>query len=95
MLYPARFVEDLKYLAQWYQWTKEDKEEIKKMFTGSQETVNFLMGLAAAHRAGYNEPAGNSFMTLERWCIEKEVPSPFKNNFTKFDLQEIDNLSVK
>lgn len=95
MKYPARFVDDLKYLASWYKWTQEDKDEIKSMFANSPETVTFLSALAAAHRAGYNDPAGKSFMTLEQWCIDKGLPSPFTLEFSSLDLKEIDQMAIE
>ena len=93
MKYPARLSEDLKYLAAWYEWTSEEKTEIRAMFNGCEVTVNFLMALAAAHRAGYNDPAGNSFMTLDRWCAAHALPSPFDKSFTRHDLEEIDAMA--
>lgn len=94
MKYPERLSEDLKYLANWYQWDADDKKEIRAMFTGCEKTVNFLMALAAAHRAGYNDPAGKSFQTLESWCRERGLQCPFDRDFDTYDLVELDKLAV-
>ena len=94
MEYPERLSEDLKYLSAWYKWSDEDKKEVRAMFTGCQKTVNFLMALAAAHRAGYNDPAGKNFQTLEKWCRERKLACPFDQDFTTYDLKELDKLAA-
>lgn len=94
MKYPARLSGDLQYLSAWYQWSAEDKKEIREMFTGCEKTVNFLMALAAAHRAGYNDPASKSFQTLESWCRDHNLQCPFDRDFCTYDLVKLDKLST-
>ena len=94
MAYPARLSDDLKYLSAWYRWNDEDKKEVRAAFTGCNVMVNFFMALAAAHRAGYNAPAGKSFQTLKTWCLENSVEDPFKEGFNMDDLKQLDELSA-
>jgi hypothetical protein len=80
-------------LAKRYQWTEEEKKEIRKWFTNCPATVHYLTVLAAAHRAGYKEYAAGGFLTLQKWCIENGVGNPFRLH--AFDLQALDDLAVK
>lgn len=91
MKYPARLSDDLKYLSAWYGWNAEDKADVRKGFTGSEEMVNFFMALAAAHRAGYEQCAGNGFIRLEQWCAENGLGNPF---IGEFDLPALDAMAV-
>lgn len=90
MKYPTNFVDDLKYLAAYYKWSDEDKKEIRASFTGSPEMVNFYTVLAAAHRAGYSQHAGNGFIRLQAWCIENGYGDPFG---PAFDVKALDAAS--
>lgn len=91
MRYPASLSEDLKYLATRYQWSAEDKVEVRAAFTDSPEMVRFFTVLAAAHRAGYEQCAANGFVRLQSWCLENRVGDPFGPGF---DLTALDSLVV-
>lgn len=94
MRYPERLSADLKYLSAWYKWNDEDKKEIRNAFTGCSVMVNFFMALAAAHRAGYNDPAAKNYQTLNRWCEENGVENPFKEGFSMDDLKILDAMEL-
>lgn len=81
MKYPVTFSEDLKYLAAYYEWTAEDKAEVRLAFTDSPELVRYFTILAAAHRAGYSQGAGNGFQRLKEWCLERGLPDPYGPEF--------------
>jgi hypothetical protein len=89
--YPANFSQDLKELSVFYGWNDGDKKDVKKSFEGSEEMVKFFTTLAAAHRAGYTQHAGNGFIRLQLWCIGHGVGDPFGNSF---DLAALDALKV-
>lgn len=89
MNYPATLSDDLKYLAKHYEWSSEDKIEIRAAFTGSPEMVLFFTVLAAAHRAGYSQCAGNGFMRLKDWCLANGLDDPYNEYF---DLKALDAL---
>jgi hypothetical protein len=91
MRYPPTLSEDLKYLVAHYQWTADDKQEVRAAFTDSPEMVHFFTVLAAAHRAGYEQCAANGFVRLQQWCIDKGLGDPFGS---AFDLAALDALSI-
>ena len=90
--YPKRLSDDLKFLSQFYGWNDDDKIEIRAAFNGSPEMVNFFIVLAAAHRAGYKQWAGNGFQRLEHWCLDHGLESPFA--LGGFDLIELDRMAI-
>ncbi len=92
MKYPATFSDDLKQLSAYYEWNAEDKTEIRKAFTDCEPMVKYLVNLAAAHRAGYAQHAGNGFVRLQQWCIEKGLPDPYG---PEFDPAALDALEFK
>ena len=92
MLYPTSLSADLRYLAARYQWTTEDKAEVRVAFTDSPEMVHFFAVLAAAHRAGYEQCAANGFVRLQTWCLSKGIGDPFG---AAFDLAALDALVIK
>lgn len=89
MKYPATFSDDMKYLAAFYQWSDEDKKEVRAAFTDCEPMVRYFTILAAAHRAGYSQHAGNGFQRLQGWCIEKGLPDPFG---PEFDVAALDAI---
>lgn len=92
MLYPASLSADLQYLAARYQWTAEDKAEVRAAFTDSPEMVHFFTVLAAAHRAGYEQCAANGFVRLQLWCLENGIGDPFG---PAFNLTALDSMVIK
>lgn len=91
MKYPVTFSEDMKYLANYYGWNDEDKKEVRAAFTDCEPMVRYFTVLAAAHRAGYSQHAGNSFQRLQAWCLEKGLPDPFG---PEFDVAALDAMQV-
>lgn len=91
MKYPATFAQDLRELASRYGWNEEDKREVKAAFTDCEEMVRFFTVLAAAHRAGYEQHAGNGFQRLESWCLGRGLPNPFG---PEFDVAALDALQA-
>lgn len=95
MKYPITLSDDLKYLAAYYQWDDEDKKEVRAAFTGSHEMVRYFTVLAAAHRAGYRQDAGNGFIRLRDWCLSHGLDDPYAEAFDLKSLQELDRLEVE
>lgn len=81
MTYPSTLPDDLKYLVTYYGWNEADKKEIRAAFTDCKPMVHYFTVLAAAHRAGYSQHAGNGFMRLQTWCLEQGLPNPFNEDF--------------
>lgn len=92
MKYPITFSEDMKYLAGYYQWSAEDKTDVRKAFTNCEPMVRYFTILAAAHRSGYSQHAGNGFQRLQSWCLERGLPDPFG---PEFDVAALDSLQVE
>lgn len=89
MKYPANFSQDMKELAQFYEWTPADKIEIRAAFIDCEPMVRYFTILAAAHRAGYKQHAGNGFIRLQAWCIDIGIGDPFGVEFDVFALDDI------
>lgn len=75
------FVDDLKYLSAYYQWSDADKNEVRAAIKGSEPMVRYFTILAAAHRAGYSQDAGNGFVRLKDWCIARGLGDPYGADF--------------
>lgn len=75
------FIDDMRYLRQRYGWTDADVIEIKEALRDCEPLVRYFTILAAAHRAGYEQHAGNGFVRLQTWCIEKGLPDPYTADF--------------
>lgn len=89
MIVSKAFIEDLKYLSAYYQWTEADKNEIREAIKDCEPMVRFLAALAAAHRAGYSQDAGNGFVRLRDWCLAKGLDDPFSEHFDPASLDAI------
>lgn len=92
MKYPETFAADLRYLAAYYEWNEEDKKEVRAAFTDCEPMVRYLTILAAAHRAGYSQDAGNGFVRLGDWCIAQGLGDPYGADF---DPAALDALQVE
>jgi len=92
MKYPITFSDDMKQLAKFYEWTPSDKLEIRTAFTDCEPMVSYFTVLAAAHRAGYKQHAGNGFVRLQAWCIDVGVGDPFG---PEFNVAVLDALIVE
>ena len=86
----ASFIEDLKYLAKYYEWNAADKAEIKASFKDSPPMVRYFTILAAAHRAGYSQGASNGYVRLKDWCLSNGLDDPFGEHF---DVASLDQLA--
>lgn len=86
------FIDDLKYLSAYYQWSEADKKEVRAAIKDCEPMVRYFTILAAAHRAGYAQHAGNGFVRLKDWCIERGLGDPYG---TDFDPAALDALEVR
>lgn len=95
MKYPASFIDDLKYLASYYEWNEEDKKEIKASFLNCPPMVKYYTVLAAAHRAGYSQDAANGFVRLKDWCLAQGLDDPYGESFDAEQLDLQSEVSVR
>jgi hypothetical protein len=91
------FIEDLRYLRRRYEWTDADVAEFKEVLKAESkenkhEMQHFLMVLAKAHRAGYEQDAANNFQRLQTWCATNGLPDPFGPGF---DLAALDAMAIE
>lgn len=91
MKYPANFAQDMRELSAFYGWNEDDKKEVRAAFTDCEPMVRYFTVLAAAHRAGYKQHAGNGFQRLQAWCAEKGLPDPFG---PEFDVAALDAIAT-
>lgn len=82
----------MKQLAAFYKWNAEDKADVRKAFTDCEPVVRYFTILAAAHRAGYSQHAGNGFIRLQTWCIDVGLPDPFG---PEFDVAALDAIAIE
>lgn len=85
----TEFIDDMRYLRQRYGWNDEDVVQIKEALRDCDPLVRFFSILAAAHRAGYEQHAGNGFVRLQQWCIDKGLSDPFTSDFNPTELDAI------
>jgi hypothetical protein len=88
--YPATLSDDLRYLSDYYKWNDADKVDVRAAFTDCEEMVRYFTVLAAAHRAGYSQHAGNGFVRLQQWCLDKGLNDPFSPAFDPASLDAIE-----
>lgn len=63
-----QFLRDFAYLANIYGWNAADIEDVKTQTKASPiEMRAYWTSLAAAHRAGYEQTAGNGYIRLGAW----------------------------
>jgi hypothetical protein len=75
---PRQFLKDFAYLANYYNWTATDIEEIKAQMRPDPEPMAaYLSALACAHRAGYKQTKANGYIRLQAWCETNGLPVPF------------------
>ena len=73
-----KFLKDFAYLANLYGWTAADIEDVKAQTRANPEPLRaYWTGLAAAHRAGYEQNADNGFIRLAHWCQQAGVADPY------------------
>lgn len=69
------FLKDFAYLANRYEWTASDIEEMKAAVRADEDVGRrYITTLAAAHRAGYEQTAENGYIRLHAWCAEQAWP---------------------
>ena len=72
------FLRDFAYIANRYEWTPADIEEMKAAVRAHPETgKRYITALSAAHRAGYEQTPENGFMRLGAWCAAHGMPDPY------------------
>lgn len=70
-----QMLQDLKYLAWYYEWSEAIKDHVKAALRESPtEFTHYLTSLAQAHRAGYAESNGRG---LAVYCAEHGIPHPY------------------
>lgn len=72
-----QFLRDFAFLANRYQWTPADIEDVKADTRANPDLVRYWAALAAAHRAGYEQTAENNFIRLYAWFKFEGVRNPF------------------
>lgn len=87
-----KFIDDMRYLRKRYEWTDTEAAEVRSALQGSAELVHFFTVLAAAHRAGYEQNAGNGFVRLQAWCAGQGLPDPFG---PAFNVAALDALAIE
>jgi hypothetical protein len=76
------FIDDFEYLSHHYAWNSEDVEGMKAAIRENEgDGRRYITALAAAHRAGYSQSAGNGFVRLQVWCADRGLPDPFTAGF--------------
>lgn len=69
------FLQDFAYLANRYEWTAADIEEMKAAVRTNEDAGRrYITMLAAAHRAGYEQTQRNGYIRLHAWCTEQGWP---------------------
>lgn len=70
-----QLLQDLKYLAWYYDWKEAMKDHVKIALRESPtEFSHYLSSLAQAHRAGYAESNGKG---LAVFCASHSIPHPY------------------
>jgi hypothetical protein len=72
-----QFIRDFAFLANHYQWTPADIEEIKADTQSNPDLVRYWTVLAQAVRSGYEQNKENGFMRLQEWCQLQGWGNPF------------------
>lgn len=72
-----QFITDFAYLANHYQWTPADVEDVKAYTRDNPDMLRYWTALANAHRAGYEQTPENGYIRLHAWCKVMNLPDPF------------------
>jgi hypothetical protein len=75
------FLRQFAYLANRYQWTPAEIEEIKAATRENPSLVRYWRNLAIAHQAGYEQSKENGFIRLADWCRARDWPDPYDADF--------------
>jgi hypothetical protein len=86
------FLKDFAEIASIYDWSESDIEECKQATREDPELKKYWSILAAAHRAGYKQCAGNGHVRLREWCLEKGLEDPYSEHFNP---RELDLMSAQ
>jgi hypothetical protein len=78
-----QFLKDFAYLANHYQWTPADVEDVKAYTRENPDMVRYWTALASAHRSGYEQTPENNFIRLQHWCAQSGRTDPFGDDSTK------------
>lgn len=75
MLISPQMLQDLKYLAWYYEWSEGIKTHVKAALRESPtEFTHYLTSLAQAHRSGYDESNGRG---LAVFCASNGIAHPY------------------
>jgi len=76
-----QMLQDLKYLAWYYEWAQSMKDHVKAALRESpNEFTHYLTSLAEAHRKGYSESNGKG---LAVFCASHGIPHPYVGALTE------------
>ena len=89
-----QFLRDFACVSNRYDWTTEEIEEFKSIIRVDNEMKMYIQSLAIALRAGYNKPGSRLRQTLNSWCAQNGLKSPFISGFSEDDLAELNRMAV-
>lgn len=70
------FIRDFAYIANLYEWTPADIEEVKQQTRGNAELMGYWRTLAFAHRMGYQQTKENNYMRMTEWNEQRKRIQP-------------------
>ncbi|WP_151636001.1 hypothetical protein [Noviherbaspirillum aerium] len=81
MLVSKQFLKDFAYLANRYEWTPDEIEDIKAHTRAYPvEMRRYWTNLATAYRAGYEQTVANDYIRLQTWCAQQSWPDPYADD---------------
>lgn len=89
-----QFLRDFAQVSNRFDWDLEEIEEFKKIIRVDNEMKIYIQSLAAALRAGYKDPKTRCRQTLNEWCAQKGLQSPFISGFNEDDLTELNRMTA-
>lgn len=72
-----QFLLDFALLANHYNWSPAEIDEIKADTRANPDLVRYWTILAKAHRAGYAQTSENGHIRLQAWCESQGWLDPF------------------
>jgi hypothetical protein len=72
-----QFLKDFALIANHYQWTPADIEQVKADTRANQGLVDYWTILAAAIKAGYEQTEENGYIRLREWSQAQGFADPF------------------
>lgn len=72
-----QFLKDFALIANHYQWTPSDIEQVKTDTRANPDLVDYWAMLAKAIKSGYRQTYENGYITLRQWSEERGLTDPF------------------